>query len=56
MAKTTIDTKNQAVVVVVRPNGDPAVLINPRFGWEKAAVARVLRAIADRLTDHPDWP
>lgn len=49
MKKTLIDTAEQAVVIVIRPDGDPGVLINPRFGWQTADVVTVIRAIADRL-------
>jgi hypothetical protein len=58
---TLIDTAEQAVVVVIRPDGDPGVLINPRYGWLKQDVVTILRAIADRLAgevageySHPD--
>lgn len=47
--KVLINSNDQAVVIVIRPNGDPAVLINPRFGWQNADVSKVIRAIADRL-------
>jgi len=49
MKKALIDPDEQAVIVVIRPDGDPGVLINPRFGWKTADAVSVIRAIADRL-------
>lgn len=53
--RAVIYPDDQALVVVVRPNGDPGVLINPRFGWTPSQAADVLQAIATRLRTEPEY-
>lgn len=40
---------DQAMVVVVRPNGDPGVFLNPKVGFTPDQAAEILESLARRL-------
>lgn len=39
------------MIVVVRPDGDPGIFINPRYGFTSEQAASILEAMAKRLRE-----